>query len=264
MRTTKNTKRSSKEGQWVRAISESPGTSQMCRPRIVVGIPAYNEEQYISEVVRKAKRFTDEVIVIDDGSTDNTAEVAEATGAVAIRHGVNKGYGETIKSCLEVMKSNTTDVLVILDGDGQHDPDDIPGLLAPIFSGVADVVIGSRFLGRKGNVPRYRKFGIGVITFLCNFGSRVKVSDAQSGFRAYSKKVVNALTITGSDMGVSVEVIIKIREKGFTITEVPISCIYHSECHSANPVTHGLGVALTVIKLRFRNLLRRSIVSNGA
>jgi len=242
-------------------MSESYQTPQTTRPTIVAGIPAYNEEQFIAEVVRKARRFADEVIVVDDGSRDGTSEAAKAAGAVVINHGVHKGYGESIKSCFEVMKLNTADVLVVLDGDGQHDPDDIPRLLAPIFRGEADVVVGSRFLGGQTNMPRYRKFGIKVITFLCNFGSRVKVSDAQSGFRAYSKKVLDTLTITGSGMGASVEVIIKIIEKGFIIKEVPISCIYHPASHSANPMIHGLGVALTVVKLRIKNFLRKLITS---
>jgi len=242
-------------------MSESSQTPQTTRPRIVAGIPAYNEEQFIAEVVRKARRFADEVIVVDDGSRDGTSEAAKAAGAVVINHGVHKGYGESIKSCFEVMKLNTADVLVVLDGDGQHDPDDIPQLLAPIFSGEADVVVGSRFLGGQTNMPRYRKFGIKVITFLCNFGSRVKVSDAQSGFRAYSKKVLDTLTITGSGMGASAEVLIKIREKGFSIKEVPIRCLYHSKGSTLNPVIHGLGVALTVVKLRIKNFLRKLITS---
>ena len=229
------------------------------QPKIIVAIPAYNVGQFIAEVVRKARKFVNGVIVVDDGSTDNTARIAEAAGATVINHGVNKGYGESIKSCFEVAKLKTADVLVILDGDGQHDPDDIPRLLAPIFCREADVVVGSRFLSGKSSMPRYRKFGINVITFLYNFGSRAKVADAQSGFRAYSKRVLDAFTITTSSMGTSVEVIIKMREKGFTIKEVPISCIYHSASHSANPVTHGLGVALTVLKLRLGCLFRQLV-----
>ena len=121
------------------------------------------------------------------------------------------------------------------------------------------MVIGSRLLNNKSSMPRYRKFGINVITFLYNFGSKLKVSDAQSGFRAYGKRVLGGFAITRSGMGASVEVIIKMREKGFTITEVPIRCIYHSASHSANPVTHGLGVALTVLKLRLGRLFRRLV-----
>jgi glycosyltransferase involved in cell wall biosynthesis len=241
------------------ATAESRPISQSMRPRIVAAIPVYNGRQFITEVVRKARKFVDEVVVVDDGSCDGTSEAAKAAGAMVINHGVNKGYGESIKSCFNAAKENGTDILVILDGDGQHDPDDIPKLLAPISRGEADVVVGSRFLSGKSDVPRYRRFGINVITFLYNFGSRAKVTDAQSGFRAYSKEALNGFTITQSGMGASVEVIIKIREEGFTITEVPIRCLYHSDSHSANPVIHGLGVALTVVKLRFRGLFRRLV-----
>lgn len=241
------------------ATAESRPTSQLMQPKIIIAIPAYNVGRFIADVVLKARGFADEVIVVDDGSTDDTAQVAEAAGATIINHGVNKGYGESIKSCFEVAKLKTADALVVLDGDGQHDPDDIPRLLAPILSGQADVVIGSRLLNSKSSMPRYRKFGINVITFLYNFGSKLKVSDAQSGFRTYGKRVLGGFTITQSGMGTSVEVIIKMREKGFTIKEVPISCIYHSASHSANPITHGLGVALTVLKLRLGCLFRQLV-----
>ena len=99
-------------------------------------------------------------------------------------------------------------------------------------------------------IPGYRKFGINVITWLYNLGSKAKVSDAQSGFRAYTRKVLDAFSLTEKGMGISVEVIIKARKKGFSIKEVPITCLYHSQGSSLNPVAHGLGVAFTVVKLR--------------
>jgi glycosyltransferase involved in cell wall biosynthesis len=241
---------------------ETPQLSELfrgTRPRVIVAIPAYNEEQFIAEIVRKAREFGDEVVVVDDGSCDGTSEAAKAAKALVINHGTNKGYGESIRTCFEVMKQKSADVLVILDGDGQHDPGDIPSLLAPIFRGEADMVIGSRFLSRRSNIPRYREFGINVITFLYNIGSQVKVSDAQSGLRAYSKKVVDSLLISESGMGASVEVIINVRDRGFAIKEVPIYCTYHHISHSPNPVIHGLGVALTVLKLRVKNLFRKLI-----
>ena len=264
MRTIKNTEKSSKENRQAKAASESPETTQMSRLRIVVGIPAYNEEQYISEVVRKAKRFTDEVIVIDDGSTDDTAQLAEAAGGLVIKHKVRRGAGGATKSCFEAVKIKDADVLVTLDGDSQHNPDELSALVAPILRNKADMVIGSRFINGQNNAPRYRRFGIAVITWLFNIGSRVKVSDAQSCFRAYGKKALKSLNITEHGFGFSVELLIEARREGFNITEVPISCIYHSASHSANPVTHGLGVALTVVKLRLRNLLGRPIGGNDA
>ncbi|MBM3118684.1 MAG: glycosyltransferase family 2 protein [Chloroflexi bacterium] len=231
------------------------------RYKIIAAIPAYNEAGFIGEVVSKAKRFVNEVVVIDDGSTDNTARTARSAGAIVIAHNANKGYGEAIKSCFKVATMEGADILVILDGDGQHDPNDIPKLLAPLLTKEADMVIGSRFLPpaqltqgtqqtQRTNIRRYRKFGINTITFLLNLGSKTRVSDAQSGFRAYSRRLLDALSPTEKGMAASVEILIRAREKGFVIAEVPISCVYHSQSSSLNPVIHGLSVALTVIKLR--------------
>lgn len=218
----------------------------------IVAIPCFNTGGYISDVVFRARKHVDQVVVIDDGSHDGTAERAKAAGATVVKHGKNRGYGGAIRSCFEAAKANGAGILAILDGDGQHDPDELPQVLAPIISGEADMVIGSRFLERKTNMPRYRKFGIDVITFLCNFGSSVGVSDAQSGFRAYSARVVDAMSLRESEMAISVEILIKAREMGFSITEVPISCLYHSDSSSLNPVIHGLGVALSAVKLRIK------------
>ena len=264
MRTIKNTEKSSKNDERRRAVSESPGTSQIPRPRIIVGIPAYNEEQFIGEVVRKARRYIDEVIVIDDGSTDDTARVAEAAGGLVIKHKVRIGAGGATRSCFEAVKAKDADVLVTLDGDSQHNPDELSALVTSILRDKTDVAIGSRFMNGRSNAPRYRRFGIAVITWLFNIGSRVRVSDAQSCFRAYGKKALNSLNIAEHGFGFSVELLVEARQKGLSITEVPISCIYHSASHSANPVTHGLGVALTVVKLRLRSLLRRPFGGNGA
>ncbi len=229
-------------------------------------IPCFNEENFIGDIVTRARIYADKVIVIDDGSTDNTSEVAKAAGAEVIRHERRRGAGAATKSGFEAAKTNNADILVTLDGDGQHDPDEIPQVLAPILRGGADLVIGSRFLQPNLNqsqsvsislkhVPKYRKFGIDVITWLYNFGSKVKVSDSQSCFRAHSRRLIEAVNITENGFGFSVQVLIQAREKGFLIKEVPVSCIYHSESSSLNPVAHGLGVACSVIRLRFKNEL---------
>jgi len=220
----------------------------------VAGIPARNEQQFIAEVVRKARKFVDEVIVVDDGSTDDTAEAAKAAGALVIKHETNRGAGAATRACFEEARRRGAHVLVTLDGDGQHDPDGIPQILSPILKGKSDLVIGSRFLGFNNPIPRYRKFGINVITWLYNLGSKLRISDAQSCFRAYGERALHSLNITQRGFSFSVELLVQARQKGFTITEVPISCIYHSASHSANPVTHGLGVALTVVKLRLESL----------
>ena len=220
-------------------------------PKIIAAIPAYNEEQFIGEIVSKARRYVDEVIVVDDGSTDNTSEIAQAAGAEVIKHETRQGAGAATKTAFETAKRSHADILVTLDGDGQHNPDEIPQLLAPILNKEADLVIGSRFLqSNLHQMPKYRKFGIDVITFLYNLGSKARVSDSQCCFRAQNRKLIEAVNITEAGFGFSVQVLIQARKKGFTIKEVPISCIYHSDGSSLNPITHGLGVAFNVIKHR--------------
>jgi glycosyltransferase involved in cell wall biosynthesis len=218
-------------------------------------IPCFNEENFIGDIVTRARKYVDTVVVIDDGSTDNTSEVAKAAGAEVIRHERRRGAGAATKSGFEAAKTNNADILVTLDGDGQHNPDEIPQVLAPVLRGEADLVIGSRFLLQNiKKVPKYRKFGINIITWLYNLGSKKRVSDSQSCFRAYSRKSLEAVTITENGFSFSVEVLIQARKKGFVITEVPTSCVYHSQGSTINPLTHGLGVAWNVVKHRLKSL----------
>lgn len=227
------------------------------RLNVVAAIPCFNEQSFIGDIVTRTMKYVDKVIVIDDGSTDDTAKVARAAGAEVISHQVRKGAGAATKSGFQAAKRGNADILVTLDGDAQHNPDEIPQVLAPILNSKADLVIGSRFLqpSQPTNIRKYRKFGIDVITWLCNFGSKAKVSDSQSCFRAHSCRLIDALNITEEGFGFSVQVLIQARKKGFLITEVPISCLYHSQGSSLNPVIHGLGVALCVVKLRLKNIL---------
>jgi glycosyltransferase involved in cell wall biosynthesis len=238
----------------------------LTKPKLIAAIPCLNEEQFIGDVVTRARKYVDKVIVIDDGSTDNTSEVAKAAGAHVIRHKARQGAGAATRTAFEAAKANDADILVTLDGDGQHNPDEIPQVLAPILSNEADLVIGSRFLQPNLNqsqpisinlnqVPKYRKFGIDVITWLYNFSSKVKVSDSQSCFRAHNRRLLESINITENGFGFSIQVLIQARRKNFVITEVPISCIYHSEGSSLNPIIHGLGVAFAVLRLRIKNLL---------
>lgn len=224
---------------------------------LLVAIPCYNEATFIASVVRKARVYAGRVVVVDDGSTDGTAEVAAAAGAQVVRHPQNLGPGAAARTCLQLGRESGLPVLVTLDGDGQHDPDEIPDVASPVLRGEADLVIGSRFLGRYNNVPRYRKFGIDVITFLYNIGVRERISDAQSCFRAYSRAALETLDVTENGFGFSVETLVAARNAGLNIREVSISCIYHAQSHSANPVLHGVGVAWMVVKHRLRGAMVR-------
>jgi glycosyltransferase involved in cell wall biosynthesis len=241
-------------------VTQSDKSTKRTKLRVIAAIPCFNEEQFISDVVMRARRYVDRVVVVDDGSTDNTSEAAQSAGAHVIRHEKRQGAGAATNSAFEAAKSYDADMLVTLDGDGQHNPDEIPQVLAPILNGEADLVIGSRFLQSAQqtqgiNIRCYRKFGIDVITWLYNLGSNFKVSDSQSCFRAHSRRLLEAINITESGFGFSVEVLIRARRKGFVITEVPISCVYHSQGSSLNPIAHGLGVALSVIRFRLWNAM---------
>jgi len=236
-------------------LKELHPSSKKTQAKVIAAIPCFNTGNSIGEVVSGTAKYVDQVIVVDDGSSDDTANKAKASGARVISHGVNKGYGEAIKSCFKAGRASSAYILVTLDGDGQHNPDEIPKIVAPILNKEADIVIGSRFLSNQTDMPGYRRLGIKVITLLLNLGSKVKVRDAQSGFRAYSKWVLDAISPSEGGMSVSVETLISARAAGFGIREVAISCRYHPYSSTKNPVIHGLGVAFSVIKLRLKSFI---------
>lgn len=225
------------------------------KAKIIAAIPCFNTEVAIASVVTEARKYVDQVIVVDDGSHDGTAEVASAASAQLINHLKNRGYGEAIKSCFNAARYYRADILVTLDGDGQHKPEEIPALVAPIISGKADMTIGSRFLGNHDGIPEYRRFGIGVITFLWNFGSRTKVTDTQSGFRAYRRRLFDKFILSEQGMGISIEILEKARRGHAVIQEVPVSCTYDSSRLHVKAVRHGLSVAFSVIRIRFEHTI---------
>lgn len=212
---------------------------------VIVGIPAYNEERYISSVVLVARLYADSVIVIDDGSTDRTVELAQLAGATVVRHDENKGYGATIQQLFIEAARLAPDVFVTLDGDGQHDAHDIPKLVDMIRDG-ADVVIGTR-IQQKHRIPLYRRAGQNVLARMTNLASRTKLTDTESGFRAYSLKALKSLKLTQRSMAVSAEIINKSSAMNLAIAEVPISVSYAGDGSTLNPVSHGLGVLRQII-----------------
>jgi len=214
---------------------------------VIAALPAYNEERSIAKLILKIKKKVDQVIVVDDGSTDATAEIAEALGATVLKHPQNLGYGAAIKTCFGAARELDADAMVILDADEQHNPDDIPLLLEKIKEG-NDVVIGSRFL-KDNEIPKIRKFGIGILNLAMRWAG-VKVSDCQSGFRAYSKKAITEIDPQEQGMSVSSEILSQAKSKNLKISEVPIICNYDVESPSTeNPFIHGLSVLLSIIRL---------------
>lgn len=215
---------------------------------LTIGIPAYNEEKNIASIILKLKKITNKIIVCNDGSSDLTADIAESLGAIVINHSKNLGYGVAIKSIFHKAKELNSDLLVTFDADGQHRIEDIQTVVKPITNNEADIVIGSRFLSGDAKVPSHRKLGITVITKITNASIHKKLTDSQSGFRAYNNKVLSEISIAESGMGVSTEILIKASSKSFKIVEVPITILYDGETSTHNPVSHGASVIFSTMK----------------
>ena len=216
--------------------------------KIIIGIPAFNEEKNIGPIVAKLKKKYDQVIVCDDGSSDMTETIALSLGAHVVKHDKNLGYGSAIKTIFNEAGKLEGDVLVTFDADGQHQISEIESVLQPIFENKADLVIGSRFLGETKDLPKYRKIGIKTITGLTNVMTGSKITDSQSGFRAYTKKVLKEISPTESGMGISTEILIKASKKEMRIVEVPITVSYENNIHSQEPISHGTSVIMSTIK----------------
>jgi glycosyltransferase involved in cell wall biosynthesis len=219
--------------------------------RVLVCIPAYNEAKSILDIIQTAKNYATEVIVYDDGSVDNTNEVAKAAGATVIRNPTNKGYGVAIRALFQAAREKNADIMVTLDSDGQHNPDEIPYVLEPILKDGFDIVIGSRFLGDqdKIKIPKYRSLGIKTITKFTQSASYNNITDAQSGFRAYSKKALTKINLFEEGMAVSTEILLRAKEKDLMIKDVPITINYNvQDVSTHNPLSHGIGVLYTVIQ----------------
>ena len=230
-----------------------PVSEQPLQAKTIVAIPCFNEELYIGSVVLRAKEYVDQVVVIDDGCTDKTAFVAEKANAFVIKHGSNEGKGAAIRTAFDYAKKAGCEALVLLDGDGQHDPTYIPSLLKPVLDGKADMAVGSRYLGVKSSTPRYRTWGHSVLNLFTNLGSGVKLTDSQSGFRSFSSKAIEALSLAEKGLSVESEMQFLAREAGLKLAEIPVSIGYHTRA-KRSPIAHGAGVLNSIIGLISRRI----------
>jgi glycosyltransferase involved in cell wall biosynthesis len=215
------------------------------KPFVIACIPAYNEEKTIAKVIIKTQKYVDKVIVCDDGSKDMTSEIAERLGAIVIKHERNMGKGEALRNLFKKAMELNADIVITLDGDGQHDPDEIPSLINTLKEEKADIIIGSRFLLNEKNVPGYRAIGNKIL----NIVTGGKITDTQSGFRAYNGKILDMIIPAEAGMGVDSEILIKAIENNLKIVEIPITVTYKVPKSSKKmPLYHALDVIASTIK----------------
>jgi glycosyltransferase involved in cell wall biosynthesis len=217
-------------------------------PSITALLPAYNEEISIGSVVLRTKQYADRVIVIDDGSSDRTAEVAALAGAEVLRHVENQGKGAALKTGFASLNGDA--VIVTIDTDGQHDPVDIPRLVAPILAGQADMVNGSRYLnGNKKDTPLYRRVGQKVLDVATNINmdGNLSITDSQSGFRAFSGRTKDVFRFSQKGLAIESEMLADAAAAGLRIQEVEIGVRYDVGNSSEHPVAHGVRVLVKVL-----------------
>jgi glycosyltransferase involved in cell wall biosynthesis len=217
--------------------------------KVVVGVPAFNEEATIASVVKTCRPFASTILVVDDGSTDETATRAYESGATVLRHESNGGKGVAVATIFDFANRELADILVLLDGDGQHDPGEIPNLLEKIASGDSDIVVGSRFVDGAGNAtPGIRKIGQRFFNTMTYLLSGVRCSDSQSGFRAFNRRAITSMRFSADSFSVESEMQFECRARALTLAEVPITCSYDSP-PKRNIVRHGLIVLTGLIRL---------------
>lgn len=221
-------------------------------PHITAIVPAYNEELAIGSVVIGTDEFVDHVIVVDDGSTDQTAKIAEKAGAEVIKHPQNLGKGAALKTGFNAI--GKTDIILTIDGDGQHNPQEIHLLIKPIEDGEADLVNGSRYLEKEHQgTPVYRRLGQTVLDKTTNITSGLEITDSQSGFRAFAAYTIPAFKFTNTGFSIESEMLMEAASSNFKIVEVQVGVSYNGDeksgsIHTKNPVSHGVGVFVKLMQ----------------
>ncbi|MBX0322129.1 glycosyltransferase family 2 protein [Halomicroarcula sp. F13] len=226
-------------------------------PTVVVGIPAYNAADSIADVVDRAAPYADEVVVVDDGSRDDTAGRAREAGATVVVHDRNQGYGGALKTLFREAADRDAAHLVVVDADGQHDPGDIPTLVETQTRDDADIVIGSRYVGeRRSKIPFVRSLGLAVINDLTNVSlGNLRpsgwVRDTQSGYRAYGRRAVRSLAsdqTIGNNMGASTDILYHAHRNRLSVAEVGTTISYDvANASTQGSLSHGLDLVRNIV-----------------
>ena len=212
---------------------------------VIVGIPLYNSEETIGSIILSCSKHADEVVCVDDCSSDKSADISRAAGATIISHKENRGVGGVAKTLFKYAKEKNASIVVLIDSDGQHDPNDLPKMIKPLHENKADLVIGSRFVsgGKSKDMPTYRKFGLKLINTVSKLHSKQHIRDTQSGYRAFNKKAIDSLRFENEGMKSSLEILESISDKGLRILEIPTTIRYDlKNTSSLHPIPHGISV----------------------
>lgn len=221
--------------------------------KISIIIPAYNEEKRIGGVLKGLRNSTKrsnigkyEVIVVDDGSEDNTYKVAKNEGATVIRHPVNRGVGAALVTGFQKAIQNNSDVIVTIDADQQHSPDEIEKIMKPVLRGEADVVIGSRFAKRNKKMPLLKKVGNSILNIITYVLYGYACTDTQCGYRAFNRKAVKKMHLTIDRYGIMSEMLGEIKKNNLLLKEVAVSTVYLDRNKGTN-IFDGFKIAFDLI-----------------
>lgn len=213
---------------------------------IVAVIPAYNEEKNIKDVIRGVKKYVDTVLVVNDGSIDRTAEIARKEGAIVVTHIKNLGLGASLKTGIEGAIRLGADIIVTIDADGQHDPNEIPKLVEALRT--CEIVIGSRETGK--DMPFIKKMGNLVLYWITKILFNVSIKDTQSGFRAFKSEVYNKIKWESPGYEVASEIVINIGKSKVKYKEIPINTIYIDK-YKGTTIIDGIKIFMNMLKWKF-------------
>ncbi len=198
----------------------------LSKHRVLVIIPAYNEARFIGSVILKLRQQPVDLLVVDDGSRDDTAEIARAAGAEVLQLEANQGKAAALNAGLAYASDSSPEAIVMIDADGQHLPSELIQVVRPILGGQADIAIGSRYLQNTSNTPSHRKVGHKMLNFITGLFSGVQVTDSQSGYRAFSPKAYRQLRFSSKGFSVESEMQFLASEHNLKVLEVPITIQY--------------------------------------
>jgi len=216
------------------------------RPFVI--IPAYNEAKHLGDVITRTNKFCKDIIVVDDGSRDKTRAVAKAGNAVVLTHLVNLGKGAALKTGCDFAISHGADILIALDADGQHDPEEIPRFLAGLQEG-SSIVFGIRQFNQA--MPLVLRFGNWAISLCANLLYHVRLSDTQCGYRAFTREAYGKIRWNSSDYSMESEIVAKTGRERLKYSQIPITTVY-SDKYKGTTVLDGIRIMINMVFWWFR------------